>query len=239
MKKLIVNDKKILDKYKKYLKGKRVALVGPAWHTKNTKQHDLIESYDVVVRLNDGFLFAENFKEDLGDRTDIIYISLSMLQFKQKMFTKKKLIDIKEDVKWISITSASVHKSCAMRLLNVDKNKRPSVYCVEKDRYGDVRKMVKNAKKKESNKKKLTAGMVSIYDLLQYEIKELYITGITFYHKGNVKKNRQYRSGLGRRWVKENHDFHEELIVFSSLCKKDKRIVCDDVLTYIVDSLKI
>ena len=101
MKKNITNSDIILKDYKKYLKNKRVALVGPAWHTKNSNQRGLIESYDVVVRINDGFLFAKKFKNELGKRTDIIYISLSSLHFKQKIFTKNKLKRLKKSVEWM------------------------------------------------------------------------------------------------------------------------------------------
>lgn len=247
MKKIITNSDIIRNKYKKYLKGKRVALVGPGWHTKNTKQHDLIESYDVVVRLNDGYILVNNFKEDLGSRTDIIYVSLSTYYFTHKIFTKKKLMKFKKDFKWISNNSANVHKSCALRLEKVDKKKRPPIYCVEKDVYdklarkvgGKLLKKYSNDKKVyKKNKKKLSTGIVAIYDLLQHEIEELYVTGVSFYHKGVIRKNKQYRSGYSTRWATTSHNFPQELSVFIDLCREDKRLVYDNTLNDIMEFVK-
>ncbi len=67
-----MDNKKIIIKYANFLKNKKVALVGPAHHLKWTEQHDLIESYNIVVRMNVGFRFPEKLQKDMGERTDIL-----------------------------------------------------------------------------------------------------------------------------------------------------------------------
>lgn len=62
----IVNKKK----YAKFLSNKKVVLVGPAWDTKGMGQGKLINSYDVVIRMNNGVFFTNKLKNDLGNRTD-------------------------------------------------------------------------------------------------------------------------------------------------------------------------
>ena len=84
---------------------------------------------------------------------------------------------------------------------------------------------------------KITTGFVAIYDLLQYEIKELYITGITFYRQGNLKKVKQYRHGLKRKHISKYHNNSSgEFSVFVDMCINDNRIVCDKYLNDIVKS---
>ena len=60
-------------KFLEYLKNKRVVIVGPAPTMVDSKQHDIIESYDVVVRLNRALPILEKLKPDIGSRTDILY----------------------------------------------------------------------------------------------------------------------------------------------------------------------
>ena len=82
----IIN-KKMIRKYSKFLKNKKVVLVGPSSYLKGIKQHDLIESYDIVVRMNVGYKFAEKLQRDMGERTDILYSSLSNYFFSNYLFT--------------------------------------------------------------------------------------------------------------------------------------------------------
>jgi len=54
-----------------YLKGKRVVLVGPSPHLKGQKLGKVIDGYDVVCRVNEVSPFG--LEEDYGSRTDIIF----------------------------------------------------------------------------------------------------------------------------------------------------------------------
>lgn len=56
------------------VKNKRVALVGPAPYLTKYKLGPLIDSYDLVVRVNDVCPF--NYKEHYGARTDIMFHSM-------------------------------------------------------------------------------------------------------------------------------------------------------------------
>ncbi len=242
--------KKAKNKYKEYLKGKRVALVGPGWHTKNTNQHDLIDSYDIVVRINDGIGLAETYPEDLGERTDILYCTLGDRYFKKityfkskvyreagvklkvrkKLFTKKNIENYNKFLKWIVITHAIKHPSNVKRLAKMIKNTTISINIVKRDIF---------EKMQESMGSSLSAGIVTIYDLLQYKIKELYITGFTFYDRKTtvVTNNKINRSAYPRGLVTKKfvgHNSKKEVRFFTKLSKKDNRITCDNVLDKIV-----
>lgn len=59
--------------YSDYLRGKRVVFVGPAGYTEDMGLGGKIDSYDVVVRVNNGIGLACKFPQDLGTRTDVLY----------------------------------------------------------------------------------------------------------------------------------------------------------------------
>ena len=60
-------------KFNSYLKNKRVALVGPANYLSEFEMGELINSKDIVVRLNRGMELVAANKKYIGSRTDILY----------------------------------------------------------------------------------------------------------------------------------------------------------------------
>ena len=65
------------DSYKSFLRNKRVAIVGPSSNTDGTKQCKLIESYDIVVRLN------KTFNISLRKQVDIKCLKIISFFFEQ------------------------------------------------------------------------------------------------------------------------------------------------------------
>lgn len=217
--------------YSNFVKEKTVALVGPSWHTKGTKQKDLIESYDIVVRVNRGYMIPDKIKEDIGDRTDILYCSLSEHYFRHKCFTKKGLKNIKNKIKWICPTHYKDHYSNIEKLKKNNKNINIKIHVVNNKYYNFIYNKIN---------KKLTCGIIAIYDLLQYDIKCIYITGFSFYDIKVIGKRRMYYSQYKHNGLKYHskvfsaHNLKKELLFFKKLCNKDRRIICDNILTKIM-----
>ena len=65
------------EQYDNYLRGKRVAIVGPSKHILLEKNGSKIDEYDVVIRLKwlpmKGF---NTFKDSVGDETHVMYSSM-------------------------------------------------------------------------------------------------------------------------------------------------------------------
>ena len=62
--------------YREFLKDKRVALVASGGAIKGKGHGSLIDSYDVVVRLNRALPISDDNKNDVGQRTDVLYNTL-------------------------------------------------------------------------------------------------------------------------------------------------------------------
>ena len=58
------------------IEGKRVAIVGPAKYMMNSKYGREIDSYDTVVRLNRSCESIQDYSDDIGTKTDILYSCL-------------------------------------------------------------------------------------------------------------------------------------------------------------------
>ena len=65
------------DEYSKYLKDKKVVVVGPAPSIIGAKGGKDIDSYDVVVRINKAIPIPSKLYEDIGSRCDILYNCLN------------------------------------------------------------------------------------------------------------------------------------------------------------------
>ena len=221
-------------KYSDCLRNKRVALVGPSWHTKHTMQAELIESYDIVVRMNIGLIISEKKQLDIGKRTDILYCSLGAYFFKNNILSKNNIK--KAGIKWIIGTGH--HRGGFKNEVFAKMDKKVNTLMIDRKRFKHVVSMVET-------KKKITSGVITIFDLLQYEISELYLTGFTFY---NIffprKKKKYYYKDYMKGYLSKAsapyaaHDNKKEFYCFKKMCYNDKRIVCDGVLNDIFKNNK-
>ena len=60
---------------KDLVKNKKVALVGPSPHILGKKQGSFIDSFDIVIRVNE-FGIPSSLYEDYGSKTNIIFVAL-------------------------------------------------------------------------------------------------------------------------------------------------------------------
>jgi len=216
--------------YNDFLKGKRVVLIGPSWHTKGMKQSKLISSYDIVVRMNMGYKYPKKIEKDIGGRTDIFYCAMSNYFFKHNTF--EDLLKYQRDIKWIVGTGH--HPQSIEKVKKIIPSKKIKFRNIDKKSY----------KKISSNlSKKVSCGYVVICDLLTYDIKELYVIGITFYHSDFIKGRRKlYYSGYNdKSWGLHpirGHDTEGELQGFIDMYLKDDRLKCDDMLLKIINKYR-
>jgi hypothetical protein len=223
-------------KYSKFLKNKRVVLVGPSWHLKNEKQGDIIDAYDIVVRMNLGYRIPAKLIVNMGKRIDILYSTIGDLYIKDKYFTNKIMKKLSSSLKWFCITSHPLHRKSFNALEKMNKLANIPTRQTDNDDYKKIRK---------KTGKKLTCGIVTISDLLRYDISELYVTGLTFYDTKVIDKRVIYYSNYRKKpLVYSNrpfggHNLTAELNIFKKIKKRDKRVKCDTVLTEILKQDKI
>jgi hypothetical protein len=161
-----------------YLKNKTVILVGPAPTVIN--RYDYIESFDVVVRLNNSFN-TKGLENDIGVRTDLLYLN----NFEtNKVYNKKILTD-----KYKIISDFNIKYIINKKGYSVE-NLKP----LKKD-YKKYKKY-KNFEKAKNSGLGFNIGVLSIMDLLSYDIKSLEVCGFTFYDKSYNVYNENHRIDL-------------------------------------------
>ena len=220
--KCLQDSKKTKIAYSSFLQNKKVVIVGPAPHIMEYQNGELIDSYDIVVRINHGYIIPEKKKKCIGSRVDILYDS--MLSQKGSGITMP-IDKLKNRVKWICTSNVlEKHYQDIYDFQQMIKNK--ILFHIIDFSFWEL--LVKKMKVPHS-------GTVAILDLLRYDIVELFITGFTFYKiKG---RNRAfyydgYHEKVKRRRPTRTskHNPNKQFKYIREIYKKDKRIVCDEVL---------
>jgi len=156
-----------------YLKGKRIAYVCPSPHLKGKGLGKLIDSYDIVVRINQAYDMKEQDWEDYGKRTDIVmnclnHIKINALTENMTFAESLKYIicpmvsmwDIQRVDDFLNTTKAPWHNVCDGYLFKC---------------FNEIGTTA-------------NTGLMGIITLLNYNVKELFVTGMTFFNMNTFGK---------------------------------------------------
>jgi len=181
--------------YGELVKGKRVAIVGPAETLIGTGRGDFLDSYDLVVRFNtviEYLPFSEKLARDIGTRADILYVNNEVLMdgiLGRKLVSHEKWAEIcaRVSVKYVICTNNNFK--------NTASDPVPACYSEREEfrRFLDEQGIATKFRMLFNVSDTVTrffaghvgrTGFLAIFDLLSYDLAELYVTGMTFYHKG-------------------------------------------------------
>lgn len=180
------------------IKGKRVALVCPSPTLIGSNDGELIDSYDVVIRVNQKFEMSDKLKLDYGSKGDILIGSFNINNVNECMRNLPYLRTYKRLI-CVMPSSAKIGGMPTINFFNeltkLDiKNTRLDDRYIYKEFYnvGTVP----------------NSGLMAILMLMNYDFKELYITGLTFYNMGKFGDvyNDEYKKSVGRVADQNSHD---------------------------------
>jgi len=218
----------INDTLSNLIEGKKVALVGPSPNLIGLNSGALIDSYDVVIRVNQKFDMDENQKKDYGSKTDILIGSFNENNIKEcynninHIFKYKIIIGVMPSYKYPP----------TINFFNYLKENKKDCFILDDGYIYKVFREVGTV---------VNSGLMSIILLLNYNIRELFITGFTFYNMGNfgkiyyddyfksIVKNGNYGIHKQEDYKKRNdfkiHDIKTQINYFKELYKKNKQIL--------------
>lgn len=170
------------EEFAKLVENKRVAIIGPSPHLNGLGNGKLIDSYDVVIRLNQKFDIPESRWEDYGSKTDIMFGSFNefnqtecesnieyIKSLKYIVCPMLSMWGINEQNEWFESTGVPYHNVCDGHLFKIFKE--VGTTC--------------------------NTGFTGLIVLMNYDIKEVYVTGMTFFDMGrwgNVYYDEYYDS---------------------------------------------
>jgi hypothetical protein len=225
--------------YLNFLKDKRVIIVGPAKSLLERGNGKFIDSFDVVVRVNRGIEPTMKFSDKIGSRTDILYncmlekednggkIDLNLLKLKQVKF-----VSYHSQVSYQGKAEPNKpHHLDNSKLLIM--NSFLETHMIDYNFYNSISSQV-NCRP--------NTGFIAIFDLLFHEVKELYITGYTFYMDGFMTGYKDHLNDefINRAYTSKRHVQKNLFQYLKKNAKEDNRIKTDPILTKILtlDNLK-
>jgi hypothetical protein len=209
--------------FSEYVRDKCIALVGPAESIIGTNKGEIIDKFDLVVRLNKSIPVPSKLHADIGKKTDIIYNSLNVSDFPGENNLNPRLYK-KYGVNFICSSYPFNHNIFHDDIANY----------VYKYKFELPLKVMEDLKFRNFEKMLGTrpyTGTCAIMDLLSYPIRYLYITGLDFYQ---TKYYNEYRimSKSNQRHTKNNtiHKAKPQLEYLKNLSLIDDRIILDGFL---------
>jgi hypothetical protein len=226
------------ESYNEMLKGKRVVVVGPSPSLEGSGKGDWIDDFDVVVRINKAFPVEEEMTQDIGTRTDIHYHCLCTDMHCGGPVFYKEMKDSNVFVscpypKWIRNFHGDV-----TRFERDNKKWDLGFHVLDTDYYLGIADMLGT---------RANSGTLTILDLLCYDVKELHITGFTWFRDGWRKSYKDHTKIFGEvegkkkeeKWLKGEFDGNhvqkpqEDLV--REIYLNDDRVFIDDIMKDILE----
>ena len=228
-------------KYDEYLKDKKVILVGPAPHLIDSEQQEFIESFDIIVRLNVALPLAPERYKDIGSRTDILYNCLSE---NKEDGGKTDFEGWSKTIQWLVCPYPKWGPFKRQTEVFEAKNEvtpyKLNFANMDTDYYIQLEKDLTC---------RPNSGFLAIVDLLRYDIKELYVCGITFFQGGYDPTYRASIDGVTsiddnhseslvhkRMDAHKNHRQQPQIDYMKIFFKENDRLVGDDKFVKILTS---
>lgn len=212
--------------YSDYLKNKRVVIVAPGGYLKGLKKGDEIDSYDIVVRINTALPIPKEDIEDIGNKTDILYNCLN------KGAHNGGIIDFNNfNIEWISCPYPKIYPFRKdIENFHIENKSKFKFHLIEKEFYIDIETKMGT---------RPNTGIGAILDLLQFPLKELYLTGFTFLLKsGYLNSYKDFidtQDKLNKYMETNIHDRLKQVSYIKPILLKDIRVKMEQILIDILN----
>jgi hypothetical protein len=239
-----IQNRSMDNEFAKYMRNKRVVIVGPAPSVIGSRQGEIIDGYDVVVRINKGWNMAEynsSLKIDIGTKIDVLYNCMDSHEECGGKIDFDKLIEL--NVQFVCnpypahfdirnkdpLFRLGLSVKNTLQYLDISSN-----HDQIKFHQMDTQYYLNTTKKMGT---RMNTGIGAILDILQQHVKELYITGFTFFQGGYIKSYRDKNETEVLKFMESTgwHDQGKQLKFMSKIFKSDKRVKLDETLQNIVD----
>lgn len=222
---------------KNYFENKSIAVVGPSPHLAGLDYGKLIDTYDLVIRINELGVVPQ-MEKDYGSRTDICFLTLTeeSIEIYSKM---KKEVNFDS----LQLVVHPRHKFNLNPITNSGKTKNIIEFFKNLEISIDFHHIEEPSFEKRCEFFKCfpSTGSLAIYEILQYNFSKLFICGFSFYTtkykyspKGmeyyRIPKQNQHKHNY--RW--SGHNTQQEVKVLRSIIKKHQNIDGDYLFRKII-----
>ena len=225
---IIRSDVKISSKFNKYLMGKSVIVVGPSPYLQGLGRGASIDKYDIVVRLNKAWQPTKELEKDYGQKTNIRYHCMMEHENNGGQYVIDSMVA--HGVEWLASQFPYNLSYFHNDNKNFDKqnNKRINFH-VPSD-------LIYHLNTHISMETRSNVATSAILDLINYDVKTLHLTGISFFQDGwvgdykagstNNEKSGKYNGMINMQ--KEGHSQEPQMHIIKLLCQTENKFTLDN-----------
>ena len=209
--------------FKNFVSNKTIAIVGPAESIMGTGKGKLIDKFDIVVRLNKSLPLPKDLADDIGTKTTILYNSLNITDFPGENRFSNNFLN-KYDVKFL----------CSSYPLENEFFRNDILNYIKRNKFGVPFKTLSNQlynSIENSIRTRPYTGTCAITDLLNYNVKYVYITGLDFY---TTRYYSSYRKITKEQLNKNRNNFYHksepQIKLLQHMSLYDNRVILDNYL---------
>ena len=230
-------DVKISSKFNEYLKEKSVIVVGPSPHLKGLGRGSEIDSYDIVVRLNKGWKVDNELQEDYGQKTTIRYHC--MMEHESNGGKYEIELMKSNGVEWLA--------SQFPYNLDYFHNDNKKFRDLNKDsiNFHVPADILYHLNLHEMMETRANVATSAVFDLVNYDIKNLHLSGISFYRDGwvgdykkgaeNVDSKGNYTMDM-KDMQKEGHAQEAQMHLIKLLLESEEKFTVDEQIKDILET---
>lgn len=238
-----------MDDYYSFFRDKCVVLVGPAGSIIGTKQGKVIDTYDIVVRINDALPIPKELYDDIGTRCDILYSNMNDKPTPYCQYRTIKNERVLQELQWVctpiplNFSQTKVDLGHNPHLSQEEYLRRQSQYCQKfQNRCPNIPFHIADSDSfvefvNNMNGGRPNTGLATINDLLCSSLRSLYITGLTFF-KGGYYHQYDNCPLTEKQIIEETpvgyetglHQINPQKRYFKKLLKRDNRLNIDEAL---------
>lgn len=205
------------EEYFKFIRHKKIILVGPNAYLRDQNKGKWIDSFDVVVRINHAFPIA--FPEDYGSRCDVLYHIMSHRGYNAKTLVTQAEVD-QWDIDWLVCR----HHSKSERTKEVGpllEGKDFRWCCMHHAFYSKIKQCV--------GSKTPNTGIAAMMHLLSVSIKSLHVVGFGPYSAGVYEGYGDVKLGENGKTINDKwHDEEAQKRYVKTINRRDHRLHLDD-----------
>tara|TARA_B100001250_G_C19716360_1_gene751664 strand:+ start:197 stop:967 length:771 start_codon:yes stop_codon:yes gene_type:complete len=209
-------------KFSKYVAGKKIILMGPSPYTLNHERGEWVDNHDIVIRMNKSFPVKDEHKKYIGSRTDIRYHCMNTYHRHGGEYLIDEMIG--NGTKWL----------CSQFPDNLDyfHNDHRNFESQNNEKidfhvWGDLEQYLTYHHYLGT---RMNTGTACIADLLSYDIKNIHISGVTFFREGWVDgyKEKEYDSNQEDKSIQfGNHAMAPQIKLIKLFYENDDRVSVD------------
>jgi hypothetical protein len=224
---LIVQDNYSNITLDKLVANKSVIIVGPAAYLNYQENGDLIDGFDIVVRINRGSFIKNNMKNKIGSKLDILFSNLNINDTNDKKSLDTNYLKNK-GVKMIFCPYPNVQPFTddKQQYFNYYKNTFP-IETIDTQFYLHIQSVLQT---------RPNTGILAILILLRQNIKNLYITGFSFYRDGyyNGYKDNSKPHNVLKNEIVRYHDQNSQKNILKKIFLNNDKIFLDKTIISIL-----